>query len=223
MKSKQILFSTPMVQAIFAGRKTQTRRKAHMTSRHLRKLFNGEFEGESGRIYKCPYGKVGTPLWVKETFYAYGHWVKNGTTKTGKQKRKFVRDKSLEIRYEDDKPDVVRKNSYRGVGWYKRSSLFMERDMARIWVRITNFRVERLQDISEEDAIKEGIEELKSNGIPHYRNYGKQLVAKEFNFFCSPVNSFRSLWESINGENSWKQNPWVWVIEFDRIEKPSGV
>lgn len=203
MEQRPILFSTPMVQAILAGRKTQTRRKADMTSRHIRKLFNGEFEGESGRIYKCPYGQVGDVLWVRETWQ--WDWI---DCDKKEEKCYFFKTSTL--------PNVLAS----GEKW--KPSIHMPKDAARIWLRINNVRVERLNDISEEDAIKEGIEELKSNGIPHYRNYGKQLVAKEFNFFCSPVNSFRSLWESINGENSWNNNPWVWVIEFEGIEKPNN-
>lgn len=203
-----------MVQAILAGRKTQTRRVVKMQpgdGESYEDLGNGEFAylslgGMSGP-YFCPYGKVGDVLWVKENFYAFGVWVRNGLTKTDKQKWKFVRDKDVEIRYEENKPDVIRKNSYRGVGWYKRSALFMEQDMTRIKLRITNVRVERLQDISGQDAISEGITMPAPGPASLLESWG---VAKKL---------FHSLWQSINGEQSWNDNPYVWVIEFERIFK----
>lgn len=201
-----------MVQAILNGRKTQTRRVVKPQPKddlsflgwklpeYVQVAFGRGVKTDS--LHKFPFGQVGDVLWVRETFRPKGHSFPIGEHFEYKATAQADGNPT-------DEP------------W--KPSIFMPKDAARIWLKITDVRVKRLQDISEEDAIKEGIEELKSNGIPHYRNYGKQLVAKEFNFFCSPVNSFRSLWESINGENSWKQNPWVWVIEFERIEKPSEV
>lgn len=238
MKKKPILFSTEMVKAILAGRKTQTRRvvknKCNVyndreTCTHLEediwKWLSETGHGSGIRYdqcFKCPYGQVGDVLWVKETFYAYGHWDRNGKTKTGKQKWKFVRDKKADIKFEwkADTLNVLRKNSYRGLGWYKRSALFMECDMARIWLRINNVRVERLQDISEEDAKSEGIKylgaDLEFGGVEYpgdwFKNYGSNGYC-----FLSAQDSFRSLWQSINGNQSWEDNPWVWVIEFERI------
>lgn len=91
----------------------------------------------------------------------------------------------------------------------------MPKDAARIWLRITDVRVERLQDISDKDAMREGIKSIDHGA--HWKNY----VKNEISSFVCPSHSFESLWQSINGEDSWKANPWVWVIEFERIEKPN--
>lgn len=178
MKQRPILFSTPMVQSILAGRKTQTRRKADMLSRHLRKLEDGTFEGESGRIYKCPYGKVGDILWVRETFM-----------------------NALNFPVLSDnfyyKASVSNQFLQEWKGCWK-PSIFMPKDACRIWLEIVSVKVERLQDISEGNAIKEGSEYL--------------LNVREW---------FADLWKSINGDESWRNNPWVWVIEFKQIENPN--
>ena len=215
MKSRPILFSTPMVQAILEGRKTQTRRVVKVPIKPMEEVMcttetnpnDPEFSGfylvkNSFTIHTkskyaqelCHLGQVNDVLWVRET------WQNSANNVYYHYKADFTEP---------------------GKGW--KPSIFMPKDAARIWLKITAIRVERLNQILDEDAIKEGIEEVESKLIPHYRNYGKQLIAEDYNFFCSAVNSFRSLWESINGDGSWKQNPWVWVIEFERIEKPSEV
>ncbi len=95
-------------------------------------------------------------------------------------------------------------------------SIHMPRWASRITLEVTGVRVERLQDISEEDAIAEGVECWEERGYDDaqdfYRNYhtgGDLFTAKA---------SYRTLWESINGPGSWERNDWVWVIEFKRIE-----
>jgi hypothetical protein len=97
-------------------------------------------------------------------------------------------------------------------------SIFMPKKKCRIFLEITDVRVERLQDISEEDAIAEGIkktwinDDIKQCRFKNYINDGKGSK--------SPIDSFNSLWVSINGKDSWKANPWVWVYEFKVVEKP---
>jgi hypothetical protein len=90
-------------------------------------------------------------------------------------------------------------------------SIYMPKEACRIFLKITEIRVERLQDISEQCAVKEGI----SNNETKYYDY----LRKEF-ITESAYHSFFTLWESINGEGSWDANPWVWVIKFEQIEKP---
>src|SRR5574343_85909 len=214
MKQRPILFSTPMVQAIMDGRKTQTRRIVNQLV----------IEHNDGITYdRCPYGEPRDIIWVKETFYAYGKWAKNGKTKGGIQKYKFV-DLTLErgrqYLYVDCAPErtlglgLAKIDGL--VGWFKRPSLFMPKHAARIWLRITNVRVARLHEITEKDAIQEGIEIIHyaEHKVPIYRKYNR----KERIGTTNPIVSFASLWEFINGEESWLQNPWVWVIEFERIE-----
>lgn len=218
MKFIPILFSTPMVQAILDGRKTQTRRTLKEKSTALQWLNDGltpEFICSQGNKSIKPY-KVGDILWVKETHYAFGEWVKNGFTKKGKQKWKFVRVKATPYKYLDNKPTHLESSKFRGLGWYKRPSLFMPFDAANIFLKVKSVTVERLQDISEEDAKKEGVLQKKSANRGYvYMNY----LSSNYGDIGS-VESFETLWQYINGGQSWNDNPWVWVIEFERIEKP---
>jgi hypothetical protein len=114
--------------------------------------------GEGAHVNNCQYGKPGDRLWVRETFCYHDYLA----------------------RY------LYKADGVTGVKW--KPSIFMPRIASRIMLEITGIRVERLQDISEEDAIAEG--------------------------WPKSSDWYRSLWESINGQGSWVLNPWVWVIEF---------
>jgi hypothetical protein len=184
----------------------------------------------------CPYGEVrdeqsmSDVIWVRESFYAFGQWQKNGLSKSGKQKWKFVQDsKFKEIRYIDNPPFKVEKNTNRAIGWYKRPSLFMPFTACRIFLRITNIRVERLNDIPEEDAKLEGVMEIPvcNPGNPldniRYRDYRFQEQDNQrARYWITAKRSFETLWAKINGYQSWYANPWVWVISFERCEKPTA-
>ena len=90
----------------------------------------------------------------------------------------------------------------------------MPKDAARIWLKLTEVRVERLQDIAEADAIAEGIEPVKSSALKQaWGNYNRE--GDDAPYFFNPQYSFASLWESINGQGSFYQNPWVWVLSFE--------
>ena len=194
MKERPILFSTPMVQAILQGRKTQTRRVVKMPDSAYNPYYsldNKEFfyykDGWGGNKLKCPYGQVGDVLWVRET---WAYTMVQDETKLG-----YVY-----------KADEYIENE---VKW--KPSIHMPKEACRLKLRITNIRVERLQDISPKDVVKEGIE--GSDG--HWKNYlngGEELYR---------TDSFRTLWQSINGEQSWDDNLWVWVIEFERLNTPN--
>jgi len=149
-------------------------------------------------LQKCPY-KVGDALWVKETY--------------------FLLDK---VHY----PDLPHKVLSNGKVCYynasfdrsrgaiiKKPSLFMAKEMSRIRLEITGVRAERLQDISEQDAIAEGIiayTEISAGGVRDcFKDYDKAGRTVE-----SAIESYKTLWESINGKGSWEENPFVWVIEF---------
>jgi hypothetical protein len=225
MNFKPILFSTPMVQAILNGTKLQTRRV--VKGKALEWITTGMLPPDvltRPDTFICPYGEVGDVLWVRESFYQYGFWRKNGLTKTGKQKWKFIADNAYtSIAYNDNPPSSIFKNSQRVLGWYKRSSLFMPKEACRLFLKIKDIRVERLQDISEEDAISEGV--LKDVKLP-VENFQTRLLYRDYKGDTSGCadarSSFMTLWKSINGEQSWNENPWVWVIEFERIEKPEN-
>ena len=192
MKERPILFSAPMVRALLDGRKTQTRRivKPQPT-------FAGFTESEAGHQVKVmleigavrgTYGQPGDRLWVRETYSEFD-------TNHGKV---------VWYRAESDDPDY-----WHGMKWTP--SIFMPKRLSRITLEIVNVRVERLQDISEADAMAEGIMAAGDDN-------GFQSDKDGRHYFGDPVNSYAALWESINGPGSWDANPWVWVIEFSRVQ-----
>lgn len=181
MKERPILFSAPMVRAILDGSKTQTRRAAKgIATVHVR---TGEALADidsAGPRVACPYGQPGDRLWVREA------WADCD---------KLVRY------YATDDVHPLRK---------KRPSIYMPRWASRITLEVTGVRVERLQDISVDDSMAEGIV-LQPDG-----GYG--LADSTHYHFTDPRVSYWSLWETINGPGSVDANPWVWVVEFKRME-----
>ncbi|NNV55892.1 hypothetical protein [Limnovirga soli] len=168
-------------------------------------------EGESISL-KCPYGQPGHILWVRETFYAYGSWA------IDKFGAKFS-DKTLsfgDYKYADNPPVKVELKRGSLLGWYKRPSLFMPKAACRTWLEITNIKVERLQDISEDDAIAEGVIEYQDGTFKNY--FKKKGLREQDGVECLLAKgSFQSLWHSINGQENWDKNPWVWVISFKEV------
>lgn len=214
MNIKPILFSTPMVQAILVGSKIQTRRVVKLQpgdGEYYEKLGENDFAymsigGMSGP-YKCPYGQVGDTLWVRESFcltqpydpetYYFGY--KDG----------WHSDNPASSKYDFSEPDV----------W--KPSIHMPKEACRIFLKIINVRVERLNQISHDDSLKEGIIDYQDGT---YKNYytNKGLRGKDGVECVLPKASFQSLWCSINGFISWEANPFVWVIEFERCAAPSN-
>lgn len=220
MKERPILFTGEMVRAILDGRKTQTRRvgkcqddtatklaveyAGHATKGLVAQCTYDAFPGKGTArwaLSECPHGVPGERLWVKETHWRFGKWVKNGLTKSGRQAWKF-RISPLHPSVCFEPPLVKPKRTIEG--WHKRPSIFMPRNASRITLEIKTIRVERLHDISDSDAESEGIDFIR-----HYPDADETLTARKL---------YEILWESINGEASWKINPWVWVIEFKRID-----
>lgn len=203
MNFKPILFSTEMVKAILSGSKVQTRRVVKPKPEFH---FTNEKDGlGDGWVKNCPYGQVGDVLWVRETMVlnknSNTYWpVADG----------YHRSISALTNKPFESEKVI-------------PSIHMPKKACRLFLKIKSIRVEKLQDISEEDGQKEGV--LKDVKLPVanfqtkiiYRNY----YSKSDSVGCADArSSFMTLWKSINGEESWKSNPWVWVIEFERIEKP---
>lgn len=229
MKEIPILFSTPMVQAILEDRKNQTRRICKPQP---------VYDEDSGYVYignvmfdihdkwdipmylkNNARWEIGDILWVKETFFALGKWENNGTTKTGKQKYRF-RDLTKKMGREymylvnSDKPAEVETKKDGLIHWYKRPSIFMPRIASRIKLKVTNVKVERVQDITEEDAIAEGINEDHFETAVNLYNY----CGAGYTDYMPPAKyTYMQLWESINGKGSWDVSPWVWVIEFEKL------
>lgn len=185
-----------MVQAIMAGRKTQTRRalKLPIKDRDVGcELAGCELAGSERDTHRhCPYGQPGDRLWVKET------WAPNPLAPKGAEAaRPYV---------------LYRANGDTAPGW--RPSIFMSRRSSRITLEVTAVRVERLNAINAADAIAEGIEERYAG---QYLDYDWKLKDGSVHTYGDPRESYRSLWQAINGPGSWAVNPWVWVVEFRRI------
>ena len=193
---KPILFSTPMVKAIIAGKKTMTRRviKDKVFQQWQDVGFSSDFikRPDNNWIEKCPYGQVGDILWVRETWN-----MLPANDRAGIPTDYWYRadDKS-------ENPDDR---------W--RPSIFMPRVAARLFLKVTNIRVERLRDITEEDAIAEGVLWNRAKKINE--------LEKSNNIINNAKTLFMRLWDSINSKRGygWDINPWVWVVEFERVQE----
>ncbi len=199
MAELPILFNTEMVKAILEGRKTQTRRvvKCRWYDYLSPVPLDAEYKGiQSGKARfsmgirsgecKLPY-KEGDELYVRET------WCKLPVDKDGKLNGK---DNYYYIADGDLRPD-----SWKG-NW--RPSIHMPMEVERIWLRITKIEIQRLQDMTEEDALREGFKEVED-------------------LSNTPLGEFSELWDTTIrrediGRTDWDSNPWVWVITFERIE-----
>lgn len=214
MKQIPILFSTEMVQAILAGRKTQTRRViknqpesdtekygAATTKDGTQEWIIGNPGSTTVDVIKCPYGQVGDVLWVRESCL----WVMSDHAP---DLLEGSRDRTQWV-YKASVHEDFMKYAKEQYGYKWKPSIHMPKYAARIWLRIKDVRVERLQDISGQDAISEGIvlTGIRLSSLMESWGAAKKL--------------FKKLWQSINGEKSWDANPWVWVIEFERIDNPN--
>ena len=209
MADRPILFSAPMVRALLDGRKTQTRRilKPQVTAYPDGLAFRwGEFEGlwpDDWFGYgneidgALPY-RLGDRLWVKETWRAWTMHDKDPPSALPRDLRvQYVADDSRQIPW-DSKTRV---------------SIHMPRWASRLTLTVADVRVERLQDISEEDAAAEG------------RRIGRQPLQDAY-----PIGWYAALWDQINGPGAWEQNPWVVAVSFtvghhniDAPQSPSGI
>lgn len=204
MTDSPILFSAPMVRAILAGRKTQTRRivKRSIINHHSLERDEGGIywvEAEDGDHHKvtdwCPYGQAGDRLWVRET------WT----------------EESVDAEEGHYRPDYRATANGQPLGKWK-PSIHMPRKVSRITLEITGVRVEPLRDISADDALAEGID-LAPNHPGMYEavladnGHGSRIVCA----VDDPTEAYRALWNLINGSDSWDSNPFVWVVEFKRV------
>ena len=225
MKERPILFNAEMVKAILSGRKTQTRRviKLPLIDKDMGcELAGNELAGEvaAGDYRNCPLGKPGDQLWVRETWSDVNN---SGCPSVAYRADGEVRDLGEEDGEEAD-PNLEK---YRFATWYPdqingtegrwRPSIHMPRWASRIQLEITNVGVQRLQNISSGDAVREGICQLPASGR-YCINPGDQYFGGASH---SAKEVYSWLWESIYGEGSWGANPWVWVIEFERVA-PAG-
>lgn len=222
---RPILFSTPMVQAILEGRKTQTRRI--IKSKHESGLFQvcKNLDGKVTEITsldwdECPkndctndikpLANIGDILWVRETF-----------AKMFDIHEELVGKDKEDMGYWYKTDGELSEASFYIEGYKWKPSIFMPKEACRIFLEVTDVRVERLQHISLDDARAEGVEIVtdwtKENALYQYRNYLKSNSS-----FLDSQLSFKSLWQSINREKSWEENPFVFVYDFKRVERPLG-
>lgn len=208
MKERPILFNGEMVRAILDGRKTQTRRPVKPQPVkygddgawiHPATESEPQWAAHLGDAIKwaCPFGQVGDRLWVRET------WAHDAPSL-----------EECRSRFEDFFPSSLPYGPYfradsvhEGTGLRWRPSIHMPRWACRIVLEITDVRVERVQEISKDDAVAEGCDESKSE------------QAKTCGYFLKPTPKFITVWNSCYSARGlgWNENPLVWVIDFKRV------
>ena len=223
IKTKPILFSAEMVQAILEGRKTQTRRTKGLEKvnenpdGHTFNSFsidnkNATFKRLEGmwQGVDVPY-QSGDILWVRERFCIVDSDMKHKQTGMPYAYYAGTDSEGLEVAKE--------------YGFKWKPSIHMPKEAARIFLKVINIRVERLFQITAKDAIAEGVECKIVENMKEYRAYlvkDSEHVFGKNSYPDTPECSFLELWEKINGNESVNSNPWVWVIEFERVEKPEN-
>lgn len=212
-REKPITFSTPMVQAILDGRKSMTRRVVkssmvqdtpwdelprsmntpphhHENDGKFYVEFQSEVDDTKHYEIKCPY-QVGDVLWVKEIWTQLDMDYRVVTGKLD-----ITEFKGCPIAYKTDGgPERV----------FWRSSRFMPRAASRLFLKVKNIRIERLQDITAKDIRAEGLTSM----AVHCLDY--EIAVKEWQLLWDKLNSKRGF--------GWDNNPWCWVVEFERVEK----
>lgn len=221
MRERPILFSGAMVRALLAGTKTQTRRalkvqpldvlpmNSDAAGRKWISLVQREPEPKGG-VFGCRFGKPGDRLWVRESLKAvYDEHGYIADYAYSADSAKVPRCPDL-AEWASDATAFVHLQRPGGV-----PSIHMPRWACRLVLEITGVRVERLGEITAADAKAEGIEGQTDTGP--WRNYLRDGYWFPEGKNIAPQLSFASLWQSINGANSWQSNPWVWVVEFKRV------
>ncbi len=213
MKERPILMSGPMVRATLDGRKTQTRRVVKPQP-NPGLIVDGwdwiVYPGHDGRvraaqctaqILTCPHGQIGDHLWVRETLH-HGSFSKLPLTPGVSRD---LEDYDAWYATQTDIDDAV---------YHVTPSIHMPRWASRLTLEITDIRVEMLSDITEEDAMREGL-------IPHGTGYAQGWQIGEGGcIYSTAVRAFSALWDTLNAGRGfgWETNCWVWVISFQKIE-----
>lgn len=219
-KQIPMLYSCPMVKSLKIKTKEETRRTRNLdeinkTPNAYKFLNFGDVRGDvpvamfekvnkkgahlHGTMIKFPYGHIGDKIWVRETFT----YVANGEN--------FL----YRADFLGDNGKIVSEQGLEGVKWTP--NIHMPKLAARIWLEITDITCERLQDITTEGALSEGIEIRDLEGTTTYRDYSSKRDRFAYGTHFKPRDSYKTLWESINGRGSWKKNPWVWVVKFKTL------
>ncbi|MDA8499778.1 hypothetical protein [Citrobacter sp. Igbk 17] len=227
MTERGMIFNSEMVRAILDSRKTQTRRIMAIQPEHselgLRRVIDSKNGRDNGKyfwsqsdacglkmrskVFGCPYGEVGDRIWVRETFqgplFDFDQMDAYCKDSTPFEKAKFCVYKA------DGKPAPEFFDADDNLHCCWRPSIHMPRWASRLLLEIIDIRVERLNAISQADAIAEG-------APPSHPSI--DCVSQEYGFPDFSRSWFGQTWQHIYGEESWNANPWVWVIEFERIE-----
>lgn len=236
MRQIPMLFSPAMIEALRDGRKTETRRVLNPKTDSGLPFdpndvgFTAYHDGPDGLFFKwfsdsgdMSYVKVsarsGDLIWVREAHMAYGYCrtIPDTFTKGGKPKREFVRDWSKAVHFDEGKK-LIHSDSNDGIhGWYARPGMFMHKADSRMTMRVTGYRIERLHNIDRGGAISEGIEmhHKGHDGQGVFVNYQKK--SDGFGGSDGPRDSYRTLWNAINGPDAWEQNPWVSVTQWGEV------
>jgi len=207
MKERPILFSGPMVRAILEGRKTQTRRVVKPQPAPGQGMVNASYcgdphlwlrEGPCNKsdpafVWRCPYGKPGDRLWVRETFAEGIHQM-------------------ADVNHWAYAADHFGAQQRLGDRW--KPSIHMPRKACRILLEITCVRVEQLNHCSVTDAEAEGFKAFPGCKVRSFAEADAGIPYRDH----SAVDAFRALWADLNGDDSLNTNPWVWVVEFKRVE-----
>lgn len=225
-RERPILFSAPMVRALLAGTKTQTRRRMKPQPEHGAEYASKGFDppcalhldyyGNPIGTHTCPYGVPGDRLWVRETWgYRSTTWWNRKpdelTVSIAYQADDSRADIKLDVPCGERPPGQPRQRCGKDcdgdpggkhgdelrrywASW--RPSIYMPRWASRLLLEVTAVRVQRVQEISREDALAEGMDPLS---------------------IVYPTDQYADLWDAINGAGSWKANPWVWAVSFRRV------
>jgi hypothetical protein len=240
VKQRPMGYKPEMVTSIFWGTKTKTRRELkpqpQIGNVSGSKLYAWNGSGnyyvndaefismafENVGYENCPYGQVGDILWVREQLrrapYIGSSWY-------------YVALLPDEFDYSE--VEVAEADQQAMMEWSLRKkrnycpSIHMPKFACRLWLEITDIKAERLHDITEEEAIAEGVQVINcfdlgsQSQVVRYRDYSKDWQDHpKAKLYRTALHSFRSLWTKINGAVSWSENPFVWVISFKVIEKP---
>lgn len=210
IREKGLIFNSEMVRAILDGRKTQTRRPIKWKQTRFTEIgeredgskwpWSEDAEHVCDFWHPCPFGAVGDRIWVRET------WSSDFANYYPNDRVWYAADnnRQLDIDMVDGVRGIYSPESDVHVPFRWHPSIHMPRWASRILLKITDVRVERLNSISDADAKAEGCCYGRGGGVP--------------DFAVTPADHFPTLWASIYGEESWKANPWVWVISFKRVE-----
>jgi hypothetical protein len=224
VKEKPILFSGPLVRAVLrdVDPKTQTRRLVKPQADVIVGDILGQpqwyLDADPSRVIRCPYGATGDRLWVRE---AHAPMCRSRDTRVAYRADMIVQNRMPRRpppgwTTEDLCPwpvDNTKGRGYAVTRWTP--SIHMPRALSRIDLEVTRVRVQRLQDITEEDARAEGLcQRLTREGT----FYHHEESTPSGRWWIDPVDAFRHLWDAINGERAtWDSNPWVWALDFKRV------